>query len=310
MKGIRVLGLCAVILLAACSRDIDSAEIQTDKPYMSAADRIVTINGDRVRYRAEGPEGAPTLILLHGFTDSLHGWDRLAAELDDDFRIIRPDLPGHGLSGVNKAGDYSNEALAKFVGAFIVETTDSPPILVGNSLGGLAAWRLAANDPDAIAALVLIAPGGVPHNGVTETPLKVPAMLQFYLKSAPEAGVRMALNSMYGDPSRLDEADVERFGEMMRQPGNGEAFAARAAQFTLPDPVEDLGRISAPTLIIWGESDTVLPLTHADIFDTSIADSRLLRLPGVGHLPQAEAADEVAKAIRGFLNTTRAPETP
>jgi len=76
MKGIRVLGLCAVILLAACSRDIDSAEIQTDKPYMSAADRIVTINGDRVRYRAEGPEGAPTLILLHGFTDSLHGWDR------------------------------------------------------------------------------------------------------------------------------------------------------------------------------------------------------------------------------------------
>lgn len=276
---------------------------------MSPTDRVMMIDGDRVRYRVDGPDDAPTLIMLHGFTDSLHGWDRLAAALDNEFHIIRPDLPGHGLSGANSSGDYSNDALVKFVGAFIDETTESPPILIGNSLGGLAAWRLAADDPDAIVGLVLIAPGGVPHNGVAETPLKVPTMLRFYLSQVPDAGVRAAMRAMYGDPDRLAEADVERFGALMRQPGNGEAFIARAAQFTLPDPTEGLARITAPTLVIWGEADSVLPLAHADIFDASIKDSRVLRLPGVGHLPQAEAADDVASAIRAF-STTRPPETP
>lgn len=310
MSVVRIIGLSAALMLAACSSELKPAVTIEDSPYISAADRIVTINGDRVRYRVEGPDGAPTLIMLHGFTDSLHGWDRLAAELDNEFRIIRPDLPGHGLSGVNGAGDYSNEALVKFVGAFIDETTDSPPVLMGNSLGGLASWRLAADDPDAIAALVLIAPGGVPHNGVAESPVKVPAMLRFYLTSAPEAGVRAALGAMYGDPDRLEEADILRFGDMMRQPGNGEAFVARAAQFTLPDPTEDLARITAPTLIIWGGADIVLPPVYANTFDATIADSRVLRLPGVGHMPQAEAATEVAIAIRDFAMATRALETP
>lgn len=304
------MGLCTALILVACSSAVETSLTIEDSPYFSAFDQVVTIDGDRIRYRVEGPDGAPTLILLHGFTDSLHGWDRLTAELDDDFRIIRPDLPGHGLSGANGAGDYSNEALAKFVGTFIRETTDSPPIVIGNSLGGLAAWRLAVEDPDAIASLVLIAPGGVPHNGVTETPLKVPAMLQFYLNKAPEAGVRMALQSMYGDPERLDEADIVRFGALMRQPGNGEAFIARAAQFTLPDPADDLTRISTPTLIIWGEADSVLPPAHADIFDAAIAGSRLLRLPGVGHMPQAEVPEDVARAIRAVLIPPSAPETP
>jgi pimeloyl-ACP methyl ester carboxylesterase len=115
---------------------------------------------------------------------------------------------------------------------------------------------------------------------------------------------------MYGDPDRLDEADIARFVALMRQPGNGEAFIARAAQFTLPDPMPDLARITAPTLIIWGEADGVLPPAYADIFDAAIADSRVLRLPGVGHLPQAEVADEVAAAIRAFSATLSAPETP
>ncbi|MGJ8560350.1 MAG: alpha/beta fold hydrolase [Litorimonas sp.] len=310
MRRVRIIGLCAALLSAACSSEPEPTQTIEDSPYISASDRIVTIDGDRIRYRVEGPDGAPALILLHGFTDSLHSWDRLTAELDDNFRIIRPDLPGHGLSGVNGAGDYSNEALAKFVGAFIRETTDSPPIVIGNSLGGLAAWRVAADAPDTIAGLVLIAPGGVPHNGVTETPLKVPAMLRFYLNKAPEAGVRLALQSMYGDPERLDETDIVRFGALMRQSGNGDAFIARAAQFTLPDPVEDLTRITIPTLIIWGEADSVLPPAHADIFDTVIADSRVLRLPGVGHMPQAEVPVDVATAIRAFLTPPSAPETP
>ncbi|GHA84660.1 alpha/beta hydrolase [Algimonas arctica] len=310
MKPIRFIGLCAGLFLAACSPEIEPATIIEDNPYLSAADKVVTLDGDRVRYRVDGPADAPTLIMLHGFTDSLNGWDRLASALDDEYRIIRPDLPGHGLSGMNGSGDYSNEALAKFVGAFIKETTDSPPILIGNSLGGLAAWHVAADDPDAIAALVLIAPGGVPHNGIGETPVEVPAMLRFYLSKAPEAGVRAALRAMYGDPDLLDEADIARFVALMRQPGNGEAFTARAAQFTLPDPMSDLAQITAPTLIIWGEADGVLPPAYSEIFDTAIADSRVLRLPGVGHLPQAEAADEVAAAIRAFSATLRAPETP
>ncbi|GLQ21465.1 alpha/beta fold hydrolase [Algimonas porphyrae] len=296
--------ICVSLCLIACNGADQVSSDPANSAYFTDSDRMIEIGGQSVRYRESGPATGPTLLMLHGFTDSLHTWDALAAELDTDFHILRPDLPGHGLSGLPAGDDYSNEALTAFVGDFLDATKTSEAIIVGNSLGGLAAWRYAALDPDRVSGLALLAPGGVPHNGVGETPLEAPMMLRFYLENAPKAGVRTALQTMHGDTTRVTDAMVTRFADLMAMPGNGDAFVARAERFTLPDPAGDMAKVEAPTLILWGAKDTVLPPEHADIFAEHMPHASVRILDQVGHMPQSEAVDEVATAIRTLAART------
>jgi len=293
--------------LSACSEDPNPAFIPAASPYFGLSDQMVELNSSQIRYRSTGPDTAPTIILLHGFTDSLHTWDALADDLDDEFRVLRPDLPGHGLSGGNAENDYSNAALVTFVGDFIEAVDADAPILVGNSLGGLAAWRFAAAEPNTVGGLVLLAPGGVPHNGVGDEPLPVPAMMKAYLNHAPEAGVKMALSAMHANPARVTDESAAQFRDLMRIPGNADAFVARAAQFTLPEPADDMAKIAVPTTILWGVQDVVLPIAQADVFAANIAHAAIIRLDDVGHMPQSEAPDQVAAAIRAIAAQIQNP---
>lgn len=297
-----------LISISACSGGGEPPLDSPQSPYFSPDDHILDLDGQRVRYRDTGPHDAPTVIMLHGFTDSLHTWDSVTEDLEEGFRVLRPDLPGHGLSGPDPDGDYSNAALVTFVGDFIDAVDAQTPILMGNSLGGLAAWRFASENPDSVSALVLLAPGGVPYNGLGDAPLPVPAMLQFYLNQAPEAGVRTALSAMHADRTRVSDADVTRYRDLMRQPGNADAFIARAAQFTLPDPAKGIAKITAPTVVIWGVQDVMLPIDQADLFAVNIPNATIVRLEGVGHLPQSEAPLRVANALRSLAVKIESPQ--
>lgn len=303
MTRLRILPLVFALILAACNGDNADLDGPEQSVYFAASDQIIDLDGQTIRYRESGPSDAPSIVMLHGFTDSLHTWDALVDALDDDFHVLRPDLPGHGLSGPSPDGDYSNEALVDFVGAFLDATGTQDAILVGNSLGGLAAWRYAAGS-DVVRGLALLAPGGVPHNGVGDTPLEVPAMLKFYLKGAPEAGVKAALQAMHADPSKVTEARVTEFRDMMKDGGHGDAFVARGAAFTLPDPAHDMNEITVPTIVIWGAQDVILPPAHSDIFAQNIGGAEIMMLENVGHMPQAEATDRVADAIRRLATAT------
>ena len=293
--------IAAFIGLAACSGGPEAPQDITQSPYFSGNDQVVDLNGQTIRYRETGPDDAQAIVFLHGFTDSLNTWEAVADALDEDFRVLRPDLPGHGLSGASPDEDYTNEALVEFVDQFLAQTDAINPVIVGNSLGGLAAWRYASEGSKPVKGLVLLAPGGIPHNGVTEEPADVPAMLSFYLKNAPKAGVQAAMEAMYADPSRLSDERVNEYRDLMA--GQGEAFVDRAEQFTLPDPDASLANVAVPTIIIWGEGDRVLPVDHAEQFAQTIPDSEVMILDGVGHLPQAEAPETVIAAIRQLATT-------
>lgn len=299
---IRLILACLLLsfCLVGCGNSNDEIFDPTQSHHVSQSDQFVSVDGQTVRYRETGRKDAPAVVLLHGFTDSLQTWDGLAEQLGEDFRVIRPDLPGHGLSGPAPNGDYSNVALVAFVGDFLDAAQVEQPVLVGNSLGGLAAWRFAASNPDAVSGLVLLSPGGVPHNGIADVPIAVPAMLSFYLKKAPETGVRAALSSMHVDKTLVTDERVDQFWDLMQTPGNGEAFVARAGAFTLPDPTEDMQRIKVPTAIIWGAQDNVLPVAHAEIFATNVPNADVIILENVGHMPQSEAVERVANTIRGL----------
>jgi len=279
-----------------------SAPVAAASEYLSPDDRMMTIAGANVRVRIEGPKGAPAVILLHGFIYSLESFDAWAADLKRDHRVIRFDLLGHGLSGPDPQQRYAPQERAEFIGAVMDALGVDRAVIAGNSLGGLASWRFAATSPARVAALILLSPGGYPDNGVAETPLSPPAPFAYFLRHPTEAGVAFALQGVYADKSLITPDRVRRTAAMMRQPGNGDAFVQSIEEFTLPDPDLLLGSIKAPTLILWGESDAVIPADFGRRMTAAIPGARLVTYEGVGHVAHEEAADRSIADVRAFLS--------
>lgn len=293
--------LWGLIFLGACSATETPTDSVIDNPYFLSQDKMVDIDGLKIRYRDEGPQTAETLILVHGFTSSLETWDALANNLKQDFRLIRLDLPGHGLTGADTQKRYSVDETVMFLSHFIDVLEIEKPVLIGNSLGGLVSWRLAAKSPENVSKLVLISPGGFSINGVTEKPVEVPMMLKFYLKNAPLAGVKQATQALFSNPEKLSEERINTIQSMMLYGGNGEAFIERLNVFTLPDPEQDLANVRSPTLIVWGENDSLVPSDHGAKFVKHMPNAELITYPDTGHTPQEEAPEKLAFDIRRFL---------
>lgn len=301
LKRILLLLVIAVIGVAGyyywSSQSRDNAAVS----YLTADDRMMEIAGAKVRVRIEGPEDAPPIILMHGFIYSLETWDAWAAALKTDHRVIRFDLLGHGLSGPDPQRRYSPEERAAFVGDIMDALGVERAIIGGNSLGGLAAWRFASTAPERVEALIMVSPGGYPANGVGDTPLSPPPPMALFLRTAPEAGVALSLGNIYGDDSKVTPEKVKLVGEMMRQPGNGEAFVQSIEEFSLPDPEPMLKSITAPTLILWGAADIIIPPDNGRKMAAAIPNSKLIYYDGVGHVAQEEAPEETIADVKAFL---------
>jgi len=272
-----------------------------DSPYWNADDQWVEVAGLRTRVRQTGPQDASPIILVHGFSVSLESWDAWAVDLSTDYRVIRADLPGHGLTGPDPEKRYSVPQTAAFIGDLMDALGIEQAIIGGNSLGGLAAWRFAADNPDSVSALILVSPGGYSINGVTEDPVSVPAPVDAYLRMAPAAFVSAATAQLYGDASRLDPAVPTRIAALMAYDENGAAMVERLEVFTLPDPEADLARVTAPTLILHGERDAMIPVDHSRNMAQIIPNAHLVTFDDLGHVAHEEAPDRTLAEVRAFL---------
>ncbi len=270
--------------------------------YMTEADRFVEIGQARVRVREEGASEGTPIILLHGFTFSLESWDGWAALLSEDYRVIRFDLLGHGLTGPDPQGRYGPmervELLRDLMDALEIDRAH----IVGNSLGGLVAWRFAARYPERVSSLILVDPGAYPINGVTDVPAPIPPAIEVLLRTAPEMGVRAMLNYVFYDDAQVTEERVERVRDMMRRRGNGAAFIDHLKEFVLPDPEPDLAGIDVPTLIMWGGQDVLISPTHGRLLAQAMPRARLVVYENLGHVPHEEAPAETASDALSFLN--------
>lgn len=276
--------------------------LTVDAPWWTADDRLVEVEGMTVRVRLEGAETAPPLVLIHGFSHSLESWDAWAGELSADYRVIRMDLPGHGLTGPDPRQRYSVAETVTFVSSLLDELDIDRAALIGNSLGGLVAWRFAAEEPERVERLVLLAPGGFSINGVTEEPVAVPMGVRFYLTQAPQPVIAAATQSLFGDASRMDPDMPARVHGLMRREGVGEAMVQRLEVFTLPDPRAELARVKAPTLIVWGGADIIVPPDHAARFVAAMPNATLAMFDDLGHVPHEEDPARTLVAVREFLD--------
>jgi pimeloyl-ACP methyl ester carboxylesterase len=274
--------------------------------YAAPPSRFVQAAGLRVHLRDTGPPAdkpdAPALLLLHGFGSSLQTWDAVAAGLQADFRVLRIDLPGAGLTGPDPSHDYSDERGLQVLAALLDSLGLQRVALVGHSMGGRLAWRFAAEHPQRVSRLVLMAPDGFASPGFEygKAPDVGPAV-QLMRYALPKAVVRMGLKPAFADPAQMTDALVDRYYDLMLAPGVRGALIERMQQMRLVEPTPFLQRITAPVLLLWGAQDQMIPVANAQDYQRVLPAAQLLVLPQVGHLPQEEAPGPTVQALRNVL---------
>ena len=303
--GLIAAGLLACALLALLAFWLwtpDKPRSVLEARYLAAPGDMLALRSWRLHVRDTGPRQAPAVILIHGFGASLHTWDAWAQGLGAEHRVIRFDLPGSGLSAPDPAGDYSDKRSLELLIALMDDLGLQRASIVGHSIGGRIAWTFAAKHPQRVDKLVLVSPDGFASPGFEYgKPAHVPAAVKLMRYVLPEALLRMNLAPAHADPKVLTDELSMRYHDLMLAPGARDAMLSRLQQTVLVDPVPVLKTIRAPTLLVWGELDAMIPFANSADYLKAIPDVRLTPIPAAGHLPQEEAAAVSLAAVRGFL---------
>jgi len=273
----------------------------------------VRVHGHEVAYRTAG-EG-PVVLLVHGMAGSSSTWKPVIPLLAAHATVVAPDLPGHGRSAKPR-GDYSLGASASFLRDLITTLGHDRVTIVGQSLGGGVAMQFCYQYPERVERLVLVGSGGLGEEvmsilKVLAAPgvdlLMTPAFLPFFRDAGNAVGRALAKIGLRPSPQAF---------EMWRAYASLTDGATRSAFVqTLRAVVDTHGqRVSAhdklylsarvPSMIVWGDQDPVIPVSHAYAAHEAMPASRLEIFEGCGHFPHFEAPAEFAEILLDFMATT------
>jgi pimeloyl-ACP methyl ester carboxylesterase len=281
----------------------DKSRADLEAKYATAPSQFVKVAGVRLHIRDTGPRAAPALILLHGFGMSLHTWEGWAKALESDVRVVRLDLPGFGLTGVDPTGDYTDNRMLTVIAALMDNLGVARASIAGNSMGGRFAWQF--KYPARVDKLILISPDGFKSMGLEYGKASsVPSMVKLMKYALPKSMLKGSLTPAYADQSRLSADVVTRYHDLMLVPGVRGAIIARMEQLVLEDPVPLLKSIKAPTLLIWGAKDAMIPLSNAADYQKALPVSRLVTFPNLGHVPHEEDPAQSVAPVAAFLRAS------
>lgn len=292
-----------------------------DRPVQSLVARwapppsdFIDVKGQLVHLRDVGPRGDPLpIVLLHGTGASLHTWEGWAATLAKTRRVISFDLPGFGLTGPFTGSyprdDYRGDSYARFVLDVMDALKVRRAVIGGNSLGGEVAWRAALLAPERFERLVLVdatghafAPDNVPLGfRIASTPL----LNRLGEHLLPRALVAQSVLSVYGDPSRVTEALVDRYFELTLREGNRRALGLRMQQLEPGAHADRIKTLALPTLVLWGGRDRLVPPDNARRFASDIRGAKLVVFDELGHVPQEEDPARTVQPVVEFLAGAR-----
>ncbi len=259
------------------------------------------VNGQNLNYEDTG-SGEP-VIFLHGLTFSARMWDAQVKALSKRYRCINADFRGHG--GTPPSGEFTLEDLAEDAHGLIAQLGVAPAHVVGLSMGGMVAMRLALAYPGDVRSLVLLDTSADP-----ELPERAP-QYEMLANIAREQGLGAVLDAVlpiFFAPrflARTDEVNVWR--ERLAANDREGVYQATLAVARRSDISVDIRRISAPTLVVVGELDDPTPLEKHQAIRDAIVGSELAVIPGSGHMSPLEAPGAVTEAIERFLARVGAP---
>jgi pimeloyl-ACP methyl ester carboxylesterase len=275
--------------------------------------RQIELHGHRMIYRTAG--SGPPVVLIHGMVNSSRHWESVALRLADQYRVIAPDLIGHGDSAAVR-GDYSLGAHAASIRDLLAAIAVDRATIVGHSLGGGVAMQFFYQFPQRTERLVLISSGGL---GRDVSPMLRGAALPgasalLWLAAHPrvlsavsEAGERLRQRGL--SRGVYLQAIARALGPL-QQPGARKAFLG-----TLRSVIDVHGQhvsardrlyllTSFPTLIVWGGRDHTIPVSHGRQAHEAIPGSRFETLPGAAHFPHLEDPEGLAAVLADFMQTT------
>jgi pimeloyl-ACP methyl ester carboxylesterase len=268
-------------------------------------------------YVAEGGEGPP-ILLIHGYGDTADGWRRVVPGLMRDHRVVAIDMPPFGRSGEPPKGkllDFYSEFFPTVLDELELERTT----VIGHSLGGAVALRLAIENPDRVERLGLVAPAGLGSappwwwNALTaralwQGALSIPSPLTTPLVSR---GLRLFLElRLFDNPRRLED----EISHLVQMHGTGRDLKMLlAAGHACIDSytgqlLEQSAELQIPLWMLWGRGDGLVPSLHARAFEQAHPDAKVHVLDDCGHYPHIELPTRFNMLLRRWLDATAAPQ--
>ena len=271
-------------------------------------DQYIKIGTINTRFWASGDKGTP-VILVHGLGGSIENWVYNIEPLGQRHRVYALDLKGFGRTDKTPLLRDLDE-LVQFIKRFMEAQHIEKASLVGNSLGGGLVLSFAIQFPDKVDKLVLVDNAGMGKDVITDFKiLSLPIIGELLYKPSPKAGAGLWRKIVF-DASLVTDELVNSSYELAILPGAPKAMLAtlragigiRGQRANLTRQLlEGAAKIAAPTLIVWGQQDKIIPVEHAHIAERTIPHSRLQILDRCGHMPQLERPDEFNKLVLEFL---------
>ena len=260
----------------------------------------VMVDGVATAYVDAGQ--GPVLLLVHGWAGNLNNWKEVIEPLSRDFRVLALDLPGSGQSGCDPRKKYTTTDYADFLAKFLDALGIEQASVLGNSMGGQIAAEFALRHPQRLEKLILCdaaGAGGFPGvmkfaAGVINSRTVIPLIhLVFPVNEKNLAGIPES------ERLRVTLAE-DRYASDARR-CTGRALSASMKSMVRHDLSDQLGQIQAPTLVLWGSNDDLLPVATADVFATNIPGAKKAIIEGGVHTPMQWKPDEFVAAVKNFL---------
>lgn len=250
----------------------------------------------RIRYRDNALATAEkTLVFLHGLGGSIESWDNNMGHLSKKYRAVSFDLPGFGLSD-KPHRKYTIGFFSSFVLRAVRELKVGLPInIIGSSLGGQIAAKIAVTNPSEVCKLILISPAGFTPKSFSSS-----AGLQKYLRiidAHSRTEIKKALSETSNAQVRGNHVDMVY--ERISMPGAKNAFVTALKYSTAARRI-NINKIKSPTLVIWGKEDRVIPVRFALPF-MAMKNCQLRLLKDCGHRPHAEKPKLINEIIKRFI---------
>jgi pimeloyl-ACP methyl ester carboxylesterase len=276
--------------------------------------REVTLHGHRVSYRCAG--SGPLLVLIHGIAGSSATWLDVMPTLARRYTVLAPDLLGHGDSAKPR-GDYSLGAHASGLRDLLTALGHGRATIVGHSLGGGIAMQLAYQFPELVERLVLVSSGGLgPELHLSLRAAALPGA-EYVLPLLCAPWIRNVGDAVSRSLSRVGlraAADMEEIWQGFRSLDSTESrqaflHTARSAIDLGGQRVDASDRLYlaayAPTLLLWGERDPIIPVAHGRAAHERIKGSTLVTFPRSGHFPHRDEPRAFVTAVDEFCRSTR-----
>jgi len=275
--------------------------------------QTIEIHGQPVTYHKMGD--GPPILLVHGITSSSRTWKSVMPRLAEKYTVIAPDLLGHGRSS-KPQGDYSLGAYASGMRDLLVALDVPKATVVGHSLGGGIAMQFCYQFPDRVSRLALVDTGGIgrevnPALRAAALPGAEYVLPILFTPTLHDAGLKV--RNFLAGIGLHGSADVEGVAEGFAS--LTEADARRAFVNTVRSVIDPSGqRVSAadrlyltrdiPSLIVWGDHDRIIPVSHADLAHELMPGSRLEIFPGAGHFPFNDDPERFIRVLEEFIAET------